>query len=137
MKSCLWICAALAAAGLVRAEPTNPPARPPARPPVARAAVADPMMLQLPDMEFRQATVTEIVDWIRDRSIEADPGGVGLSVILKDDAKGTLARTRLTLGLKRPTVKRALDLLASTANLYIRRDARALVIEPSKNVAGP
>ncbi|MBM4156208.1 MAG: hypothetical protein FJ221_14455 [Lentisphaerae bacterium] len=135
MKRCLWMVAVLAVADTVRAGPTNPPARPP--PPSARVAAADPMMLQLPDMEFRQATVSEIVEWIRDRSIEADPGGVGLSVILKDDAKGTMARTRLTLGLKRPTVKRALDLLASTANLYLRRDARVLVIEPSKNVAGP
>ena len=134
MKRCLWMVAACAV-GTALAGPTNPPARPP--PPSARVAVADPMMLQLPDMEFRQATVSEIVEWIRDRSIEADPGGAGLSVILKDDAKGTMARTRLTLGLKRPTVKRALDLLASTANLYLRRDARVLVIEPSKNVAGP
>ena len=135
MKIRLWLYAALATAGLARAEPAPPPARTAAPP--ARVAVADPMMLQLPDLEFRQATVTEIVDWIRDRSVEADPGGVGLSIVVKDDAKGTMARTRLTLGLKRPTVKRALDLLASTANLYIRRDSRAIVIEPSKNVVGP
>ena len=134
MKCCVWMCLVVVAAGPVRAGDTNPPARPPVA--AVRPPVADPMTIQLPDMKFRQATVPEIIDWIRDQSIAADPAGVGLSLVLKDDAKGTLAATRLTLGLTRPTVRRALELLATSANLYIRRDARAVVIEPSKVVIG-
>lgn len=134
MMRSAWVCVVLAAAAPAWGGDTNSPVRPPSAPAAAR--VADPLRIQLPDMDFRQATVVEIVDWIRDQSIQADPAGVGLSVVLKDDARGTLAATRLTLGLTRPTVQRALELLAASANLYIRRDARAVVIEPSKAVIG-
>ncbi len=134
MMRCACLCAALAAAGLARGGGTNAPARPP--PPAAAVRAVDPLGIRLPDMDFRQAPVVEIVDWIREESAKADPAGIGLSVVLKDDARGTIAATRLTLGLTRPTVQRALDLLATSANLYIRRDARAVVIEPSKAVIG-
>ncbi len=105
---------------------TNPPAHRAVRP------VADPFDLELPDMNFRQAPLSEILDWIRDRSRDADPAGVGVSLILKDDARGTLAATPLTLRLTRPTVRRALDLLATTAGLYIRRERHVAVIERSR-----
>ncbi len=133
MKRCVGIVVLLAAAGTVSAVETNAPARPPP-PPVA--AMFDPMLLPLPDMNFRQATVPEIVEWIREKSIAADPGGNGINLLLKDNAKGVLASTRLTLTLTKPTVRRALDLLASSANLYIRRDSRVTVIEPSQQVIG-
>lgn len=105
---------------------TNPPPSPAVRP------LADPFDLELPDMNFRQAPLAEILDWIRDRSREADPAGVGVSLILKDDARGTLAATPLTLRLTRPTVRRALDLLATTAGLYIRRERNVAIIERSR-----
>ncbi len=112
----------------------GPPETPRTNPPPPRAVrpLTDPFDLELPDMNFRQAPLAEILDWIRDRSREADPSGVGVSLILKDDARGTLAATTLTLRLTRPTVRRALDLLATTAGLYIRRERNVAVIERSR-----
>ncbi|OQW97327.1 MAG: hypothetical protein BWK77_01970 [Verrucomicrobia bacterium A1] len=114
----------------------TPPAPAPKPPPKPAVAVTDPMEIQLPDMQFRQATVAEIIDWIQARSVEADPAGVGANLLFKDDPKRPVGTTRLTLSLARPTVRRALDLLASVATLHVRQDARVIVITPSQTVIG-
>lgn len=131
-----WFVAVVSASAcmVVAAESTPPPR--PAPPPRAAAAVTDPMEIQLPDMQFRQATVAEIIDWIQTKSVEADPAGVGANLLFKDDSKRPVGAIRLTLALTRPTVRRALDLLASVATLHVRQDARAIVVTPSQTVIG-
>ncbi|MCX7817896.1 MAG: hypothetical protein N2652_01590 [Kiritimatiellae bacterium] len=124
----LLVCALAAAQGPAHAG-SPVPSPPPARTPTGA------FELELPDMHFRQAPLAEILAWIRDRSREADPEGVGVNLILKDDAAGTLGAMRLTLRLTRPTVRQALELLATTAGLYIRRERNVAVIERSR--AGP
>jgi len=121
-----WLAVSMATGAAEPGGTNPPPAAPAVRP------LADPFELELPDMNFRQAQLSVILDWIRDRSREADPAGVGVNLILKDDARGTLGATPLTLRLTRPTVRRALDLLATTAGLYIRRDGNVAIIERSR-----
>ena len=90
--------------------------------------------LRLPDLEFRNATVSEVVDFIVTHSREADPEGTGVSIILKDNARGTVGSHRLTMSVAKPTVEHALKLLATTAELYVRVEASAVILEPSTNV---
>ncbi len=125
-RGVLWLLLTAIAAGAGSAGPSG------AAPPSVRAPAAqpvDPMSLRLPDMNFRQARLADILDWIRDRSAAADPVGVGANLIFKDD--GRLGGISLTIRLKQPTVGEALALLSSVAPLYIRRDPRAIVIERS------
>lgn len=93
------------------------------------------MELALPDMNFRQAPLRQIIEWIREKSIAADPAGVGANLILKDDPDGASGDMRLTLHVTAPTVRRALNLLATAAGLYVRRDGAAIVIERSAAAA--
>ena len=90
--------------------------------------------LRLPDLEFRNATVSEVVDFIVAKSRETDPEGTGVSIIVKDNAKGTVGSHRLTMSVAKPTVEHALKLLATTAELYVRVEASAVILEPSTNV---
>lgn len=133
-RSQLLAFAVVGACLAVAAEPSPTPA--PKPPPTPAPAVTDPMEIQLPDMQFRQATVAEILEWIQARSVEADPAGVGANLLFKDDPKRPVGGTRLTLSLTRPTVRRALDLLASVATLHVRQDSRVIVITPSQTVIG-
>lgn len=133
-RSLLLAIAAVSAWAAVAAEtPLAPPPKPLPKP---AAVVTDPMEIELPDMQFRQATVAEIIEWIQARSVEADPAGVGANLLFKDDPKRPVGATRLTVALTRPTVRRALGLLASAATLHVRQDARAIVIAPSQAVIG-
>lgn len=90
--------------------------------------------LTLPDMVFRNAPVSEILQWIMDKSAEVDPEKTGVNIIIKDDTDRYMAKRRLTMTLKAPTVDQALKLLASTAGLYVRVDERVIVVERSTNV---
>ncbi len=90
--------------------------------------------LTLPDMVFRNTPVSEILQWIMENSAEVDPEKTGVNIIIKDDADRYMAKRRLTMTLKAPTVDQALKLLASTAGLYVRVDERVIVVERSTNV---
>lgn len=135
---------ALAVSAAAESIPTNTgPAKPaaavpapaapvrPARPPTLASKVHT---IVLPDMNFRNAPLSEIVDFIVDRSREADPEGVGVSIIVKDDARGTLRNRRLTISLRKPTIEEAFRLLSSAAGLTLRIDRSAVVVEVDTDV---
>lgn len=140
------VCGLLAAAGgLVLARgaeaPTGATARVAAPAPVRAARPAAPTDLRtkvrtlvLPDLNFRNASLPEVADFIVEQSRAADPEGVGVSIILKDDARGTLRSRRLTIGVKKPTIENALRLLSSAAGLLVRIDPGAIVIENDTDV---
>lgn len=91
----------------------------------------------LPDRVIRDQPVTEILEAIAVDSVNADPEGVGISIIIRDDAAGAMAGRRLTLTFRGATVERALRLVAAAAALRMQFDANAVVVTPSKNVVGP
>jgi len=91
----------------------------------------------LPDRVIRDQSVTEILEAIAEDSVKADPQGVGVSIVVRDDDAGTMARRRLTLTFRGATVERALRLVAAAAALRLQFDAGAVVVTPSKNVVGP
>ncbi len=90
--------------------------------------------LQLPTLRYRGETLNTILLDIRDLSREADPEGHGVNLILR--LPPAEANRKLTLTVGKPTVKRALDLLAATADLRIRYDAAAIVVRKAENVVG-
>ena len=140
------LCGVLAAAGglaLARGAeaPTGAAARVTAPAPVRAARPAAPADLRtkvrtlvLPDLNFRNASLPEVTDFIVEQSRAADPEGVGVSIILKDDARGTLRSRRLTIGVKKPTLEYALRILSSAAGLLVRIDRSAIVIENDTDV---
>ncbi len=91
----------------------------------------------LPDRVIRDQPVTAILVAIADDSVKADPNGVGVSIIVRDDDAGSMARRRLTLTFRSLTVERALRLLAAAAALRLQFDPNAIIVTPSKNVVGP
>lgn len=134
----------LAASAAAESVPANAvPAKPASAVPTPAAPVRPPRpptlafkvhTIVLPDMNFRNATLSQIVDFIVDRSREADPEGVGVSIIVKDDARGTLRNRRLTLNLRKPTIEEAFRLLSSAAGLTLRIDRSAVVVEVDTDV---
>ena len=88
--------------------------------------------LTLPDRAFRDAPALEILRYIEEESRRADPAGVGVNLVVMDDADRRLERTRLTLALRSATVERALRLVASAAALTLRVEENAVVLTPSK-----
>ena len=91
----------------------------------------------LPDRVFRDVPVVEILETVGADSVGADPEGVGVSLIVLDNAAGTLADQRITITLRGLTVERALRLLAAAAELHLRVDANAVVVTPSTHVIRP
>ena len=89
----------------------------------------------LPDLVFRETPVTEIVEFVSEKSREVDPEGVGVSILLK--LKPGVPVKKLTLTIHHPTVERALELIASAADLNMRIDRSAVVLEPVEPPATP
>ncbi len=122
---CLGFCAFAETSGL---QGTN-------RPPISVPSSARGLSIQLPDANFRDTPLREIINWIRMESVAADPAGVGVNLILKDDPDGRLGSTRLTIRMTRPTVQDLLRRLSTTVGLYVRVDAHAIVIERAQAVS--
>ena len=133
VASGVWVWAAETPTGAAArvAAPAPAQAARPAAPADLRTKVRT---LVLPDLDFRNAPLSAVTDFIVEQSRAADPEGVGVSIILKDDARGTLRSRRLTIGVKKPTIESALRLLSSAAGLLVRIDPGAIVIENDTDV---
>ena len=100
----------------------------------AETMLAKARRLVLPTLQYRETTVKDILEDIRARSEAADAQHEGVSFLVKLDEK--TAGRRITMTIGRPTVERALSLLAATVELYIQYDTSAIVVQKSERVVG-
>lgn len=91
----------------------------------------------LPDREIRDQSVTDILALIAEESVQADPEGVGVNIVIRDDPAGCMANRRLTLMFRAMTVERALQLIASAAALQLQFEPNAVIVSPSRRTVGP
>ena len=81
----------------------------------------------IPKIEFRQATVVEGLDFLRQRSLQLDPDKSGVVIILvaSDKAKGT----KFDLSLTNVSVADAVKYVAIAADLEMTRDGEAFILK--------
>ncbi|MCX6848925.1 MAG: hypothetical protein NTY98_08385 [Verrucomicrobia bacterium] len=81
----------------------------------------------IPSIEFRDATLTECIDFIRIKCRELDPDKKGANIIVKP---GGDESARITLSLKNVPVVEALRYSAELANHKLTSDAQSFFITP-------
>lgn len=93
--------------------------------------------IRIPRIDFRDATVREAIDFIRQRSVEldtaeSDPARRGINVVLKLDPTlaGAEQSTRITLQLNDVPLGTALGYVATAANLKTKVEPWAVAIVP-------
>jgi beta-lactamase regulating signal transducer with metallopeptidase domain len=80
-----------------------------------------------PSLEFRDATLTECIDFIRIKSRELDPDKKGVNIILKP---GGNEAPRITLSLKNIPLSEALRYCAELSNHKLTSDAQSYFLTP-------
>ena len=80
-----------------------------------------------PSIEFRDATLTECIDFLRIKSRDLDPDKKGVNIIVKP---GGDASARITLSLKGVPLSEALRYCAELANHKLTFDAQSYFITP-------
>jgi general secretion pathway protein D len=116
----------------------------------------------IPTIEFRQANIVDVINFLRDASEAADPAGGGVNIILKLDNVGSgpaLAPTAapadplapaagagvgevagagsiplITLNLRRVTLLDAIKYVTDVAGLKYRIDENAVIITPANAI---
>ena len=83
-----------------------------------------------PSLEFRDATVTEVADFLRIKSQQLDPSKAGVNLVLKPDA--AVASAKITLSLKNVSLSDTLKYVAALAGLELKADDSALVLQKGK-----
>jgi hypothetical protein len=83
-----------------------------------------------PSIEFRDGTVTEVVDFLRIKSQQLEPSKAGVNLVLKPDAAAVGAKISLTL--KNASLADALKYVAALAGLELKADDSALVLQKGK-----
>lgn len=81
----------------------------------------------IPSVEFRDATLTECIDYIRIKSRDLDPDKKGVNIIVKT---GGDASARITLSLKDVPLSEALRYCAELANHKLTSDAQSFFLTP-------
>lgn len=89
----------------------------------------------IPRIDFRDATVREALDFIRQRAaaldtLESDPTRKGINVVLKLPPDSPDAATRITLSLTDVPLRAAIDYIARAANLKLKVEPFAVVVVP-------
>jgi|GEM_PF-699146 len=81
----------------------------------------------IPSVEFRDATLTECIDFIRTKARDFDPDKKGVNILVKP---GGDASARITLSLKDVPLSEALRYCAELANHKLTSDAQSFFITP-------
>lgn len=88
--------------------------------------------IRIPSINFRDATVRQAIDFIRQRSAaldtgETDPNRKGINIVLKGAEEGT----QITLALTDVPLGEALRYIATAANLKVKVEPYAVAIVPT------
>ena len=93
--------------------------------------------IRIPSINFRDATIREAIDFIKQRSValdteEPDPNRRGINIVLKLDPTlaGSDAGTRITLALTDVPLGEALRYIATAANLKVKVEPFAVAVVP-------
>ncbi len=92
----------------------------------ATAVHADKIIL--PSLEFRDASLSECIEYLRVQSRDLDPDKQGINILVKPGGNET---TRITLSLKNVPVSEALRYCAELANHKLSADEQAFVLTPN------
>lgn len=89
----------------------------------------------IPKIDFRDATVREALDFIKQRaasldSVEQDPAKKGLNIVLKLAPDAAESASRITLSLTDVPLRAAIDYVARAANLKLKVEPYAVVVVP-------
>ena len=122
-----------------KSDPTKPPLEKPKavenpKGAPASAAFEKAQKIILPKVEFREATVTEVMDFLRLKAREFDTEKQGVSMILRP-GPGTDAR--MSLSLTNVPLTEVLRYVTGLAGLELKAEPDALVIQPPSGGAGP
>lgn len=90
------------------------------------AMLAKAQAMRVAKLEFREATVTEAVEYLRRKSVELDPEKKGVNIVLK--APLNLEKTKVTLSLTDVPLLDALRYLANLAALVVEPEDSALLL---------
>jgi general secretion pathway protein D len=89
----------------------------------------------IPRIDFRDATIREALDFIKQRSVtldttEQDPSRKGINIVLKAAADSPEANARITLSLNDIPLRAAIDYVAKAANLKLKIEPYAVAVVP-------
>lgn len=89
----------------------------------------------LPRVEFQDATVREALDFLKQRAAaldvgEEDPARKGMNIVLKLPPEAEQSQARITLTLTDIPLRGAIDYVAKSANLKLKVEPYAVVVEP-------
>ncbi len=94
----------------------------------------------VPKIEFRDATVREALDFLKQRAaaldnIEQDPTRKGINIVLKLSPEAVESASRITLSLTDVPLGTAIDYVARAANLKLKVEPYSVVVVPqSENI---
>jgi len=89
----------------------------------------------IPKIDFRDATVREALDFIKQRAasldiVDQDPARKGINIVLKLAPDAVEATSRITLSLTDVPLRAAIDYVARAANLKLKVEPYSVVIVP-------
>ena len=89
----------------------------------------------IPKIDFRDATVREALDFIKQRaasldSVEQDPAKKGINIVLKLAPDAAESGSRITLSLTDVPLRAAIDYVARAANLKLKVEPYSVVVVP-------
>lgn len=91
--------------------------------------------INIPRIDFREATVREALDFIKQRAaaldtVEPDPTRKGINIVLKLAPDAPEAASRITLSLTDVPLRAAIDYVARAANLKLKVEPYSVVVVP-------
>ena len=86
-----------------------------------------------PKIEFREASLPEILDFLRVKSKELDPEKIGVNLVIKP---GTTSDAKISLSLTNIPLLEAVHYVVSLADLEYRVQPNAIVIQPRPGKTG-
>ena len=89
----------------------------------------------IPRIDFRDATIREALDFIKQRAValdtaEQDPSRRGINIVLKAPVDSPEANSRITLSLNDIPLRAAIDYVAKAANLKLKIEPYAVAVVP-------
>ncbi|MEZ5386417.1 MAG: M56 family metallopeptidase [Prosthecobacter sp.] len=113
-------------------EQTGGPKLPPASKPAAKLTGAMPKggELILPQVEFRDVTLADALDFIRVKARNLDPAKKGVNIVVKPGAGENKAL--ITMSLKDIPVSEALRYIAGLSNQLLTADAQSFYLTPEE-----
>lgn len=94
-----------------------------------RAVVTKAKAIVLPEFTVKDATLVDALKQLKNASVQQDPAHKGVSFMLTGPATTAMAKTKLTLDLKKVTVAEATEQLAKAAGVNVTAQDYAYVFE--------